>query len=112
MVPVQEHEVAISIDPNGNFTFSPSRLKVQRGDAVHWVSDNGPFTVEFLTDSPAGRMGASGHIHHTAGWFSETLEIRGDAGGRYQYAVAVSAQPRRRVLRPHRARRRMPRDGG
>jgi len=97
MVTRQDHEIVINVtQPNGkmNFTFRPSRVHINRGDTVHWVSEDGPFAIEFIDQTPADQMGASGHNPCGEGWASETMEIRGDARGRYQYAVAVSLPTR------------------
>jgi plastocyanin len=97
MVTGQDYPIGINVTREGgktNFTFSPSRLHVNRGDAVHWVSQDGPFAVEFVADTPGDRMCASGHAPGSGEWVSDTMEIRGDARGRYHYAAAVSLPAR------------------
>ena len=97
MVTGQDYPIVINVIRDGgkmNFTFRPSRLHVNRGDGVHWVSADGPFAVEFVADTPGDHMGASGHVPEAGEWASDTMEIRADARGRYHYAAAVALPAR------------------
>src|SRR4051794_24762893 len=94
MVTRQEYEIDIRVDPNGDTTVRPSRKKLKGGDTVHWVSEDGPFAIEFINQTPGEEMGASGHNFDGEKWVTEPLEIRSDACGRFQYAFAVSLPAR------------------
>lgn len=47
------HEVTITVDANGNFTYENPLISVKPGDAIQWVCTNRvPFAIHIGWDSP------------------------------------------------------------
>jgi hypothetical protein len=77
-------QIKIEVDSQGNFTYSPSHLRVQREDTVNFVCPTGPFEVVFRDQSPGDKLFISSNDPNPS------LEISEHAPYRiYHYAAAV-----------------------
>lgn len=81
-----EHQITISVDTQGNLTYSHPSVQAKRNDHISWTCDAGPFAVDFAGHTPAARLKGSSNKGNLR------LQIRPDAEpGRYKYFVAVAS---------------------
>ena len=86
-----DHKISISVDANGNFTYSPSVLRVDLtgSDNVTWNCEQGPFSVVFTGQTPLDQLSAQG-TEHGREWSTGKVDVDQEASpGHYHYAVAV-----------------------
>jgi|HubBroStandDraft_1064217.scaffolds.fasta_scaffold37907_3 plastocyanin len=82
------YQIAVTVDNNGNFTYSPSTLHVQPGDTVEWQCPT-PFTIMFKDDgTPIGNMTLYGQASGP-GYATSPATVCAGASGHFHYAVAV-----------------------
>jgi plastocyanin len=86
------YRVTISVNPQGNFTYDPSHLRVKKNDQVTFVSVSGsPFEVAFKDQSPGDKVFLSPG--------NDTLTISPNAAnGIYHYATAIYDARQARVF--------------
>jgi plastocyanin len=78
-----DHEVELSVNESGEFTYDPSFVRVKRGDTVTFGNPNGhSFAVMFKDQSPGNKLSLSDR--------DPTITIDSDAPyAVYHYAAAV-----------------------
>ena len=86
-------EIKLEVDGQGNFTYSPSHLRVHREDTVNFVCPTGPFEVVFRGHSPGDKLFVSSNDQN------QILEISEHAPyGIYHYAAAIYRPSDNRVF--------------
>lgn len=84
------HEVVISVDERGRFTYSQNPVYVVPGDEIRWISEQGPWAVELAGVSPLMARRFNGNPGHAV-----AARVRPDAlYGKYRYFVALEWEGR------------------
>jgi plastocyanin len=82
--PEEQHKVQLSVNDKGEFTYSPSFVRVKRGDTITFSTNPGHhFAVMFKGQSPGNKLSLSDD--------QPTMTISDNApNGVYHYAAAIS----------------------
>ncbi|KPK82087.1 MAG: hypothetical protein AMS25_03725 [Gemmatimonas sp. SM23_52] len=84
------HEVIVGVDEYGRFTYSQNPVYVVPGDAIRWVSQQGPLAVELAGVSPLVARRFNGRPGHAL-----AARVRPDAlYGKYGYFIALEWEGR------------------
>jgi plastocyanin len=84
------HQITISADANGNFTYSPSTLNARIGDTVSWSSEKGPFGISFMDQTPFQKVSYSSKENEQKQHHIDPVQIKQNTIGHHHYAVAVA----------------------
>lgn len=87
---MNEYRITITMDRNGNPTYSPSTLKAKTGDRIHWVSKVGPFAISFLENSPFSEASLNSRGDGDGIHFTAQKTVQPHARWHHHYSVAVA----------------------
>jgi hypothetical protein len=86
-----DYHIRIEIDQNGNFTYTPSTLRVTAGDTIEWCSAN-PFLVSFRDETPLIQLDTPGTQAPDNQFSTGKMEVSAGVGpSRHHYAVGIYA---------------------
>jgi len=85
------HTVTITVNNDGDFTYSPSTLHAKVVDTVSWTSGTlGPFAISFMDSTPFPVVSLSSHKNGKGEHVIDPQQIQEDTVGHHHYAVAVA----------------------
>ena len=88
-----DYTITITIDGNGNFTHSPSLLRVTKNDRVFWQCQYA-FAIMFDEGTPLDNMMMQAQTGLSTGsnsypFSTPLINVNNDAVGNFHYAVAL-----------------------
>lgn len=87
----QSHTITITVDSEGDFTYSPSTLHAKFAETVSWTSGTlGPFAVSFTDSTPFPLVTLSSYKNAAGQYVIDPQQIQENTIGHHHYAVAVA----------------------
>jgi len=88
---MKPHRITITVDSDGDFTYSPSTLHAKLADTVSWTSGAlGPFAISFTDSTPFPIVTLSSYKNAMGEHVIDPQQIQEDTIGHHHYAVAVA----------------------
>jgi hypothetical protein len=85
-------KIEIRLD-NGDFTYIPALMHVQKGECIYWACNDGPFAVSFPDRTPLGAVTIKSNPDKgTRPFQTDEQKIQEVPGGVYHYHVAVAGR--------------------